>query len=200
VKRCLLLVLVLLLLGAFVQAQIQVKPRVYDPDETGIVTSAWVPHAGIPNQANDNADHALVLQKTGPTTTNAAAVVLISGVADLDATNLTVGFEYKDGGHCGAGAPRFNVVTTDGITNTTHFLGCIYGTETTGSATGWTKVDFVGSQAYPPITDGKVVSISIVMDEGTDVTSPAFETPGSITLDNIKVNATIVSSKPGLAK
>ena len=30
-------------------------------------------------------------------------------------------------GYCGAGAPRFNVVTSD---NVTHFFGCTYGTHT----------------------------------------------------------------------
>src|SRR2546426_4743812 len=61
----------------------------------------------------------LVLIKTGPTTNFAAGGAEIKGVTGITLSEL--GYDIRTGSHCGAGAPRFNVVTTDGVT---HFVGC----------------------------------------------------------------------------
>src|SRR5690242_19269030 len=91
---------------------ITVLPVTYDPDHTGIITSAWVPHNGLPNSSGDGADHGLVLQQNGPTPTNAAAFAVIKRVEGLSTTGLSLGFDYKTAGHCGAGSPRFNVTAS----------------------------------------------------------------------------------------
>lgn len=167
-------------------ASFNVKPGVYDPGHTGIVTAAWVTHQGLPDAGSS--DHALFLQKNGPTAADAAAGADVTGVSGITLTEL--GFDYRNDGHCGAGAPRFNVTTTD---NVTHFFGCIYGTHTPVNA-NWTRVRFTDANAYPPVTaDETVQSIQIVFDEGTDVGQ------GFVYLDNIDINGTMIG-KPGTSK
>ena len=100
-----------------------------------------------------------------------------------------------NGSHCGAGAPRFNVVTTDGMN---HFLGCNSppGVVTASSA-AWTRLRWVAVagiiDAFPPIAS-PVQSITIIFDEGQD-TGPDFI--GLAVLDNIDVNGTLVGRGPG---
>jgi hypothetical protein len=192
VKRYIAVATVLLAAVAFAAQPILIKPGVYDPEQTGIITSAWVPGTGLPNSARDTADHGLVLQKNGPTATNAAAYTIITGVEGLSTTDLKLGFDYKSSGHCGAGSPRFNVTTTD---EQTYFFGCVYGIHTPISDGIWTHVSFTSTDAFPPLPPGKTVaSIAIVADEGTDITDQG--TPGSSILDNIQINDTVVG-KPG---
>src|SRR5439155_17619372 len=145
----------------------------FDPDATGIVEAAWVPHEGLPD-AHGDSNHALFLTKDGLTTTNASSGVVIQGVSGIMLTEL--GFDVRTDGHCGAGAPRFNVtMSNDGL----HFIGCAAG-PVTGALTDpqgntwlrkrWTVADLASVViTFPPITplSGTVVSISIVFDEGT---------------------------------
>jgi hypothetical protein len=70
----------------------------------------------------------LLLAKTGPTTNVAAAGAVLLGLPNFfRLTELgyeirrSVDFSDPSGSHCGAGAPRFNVTTSD---NVVHFLGC----------------------------------------------------------------------------
>jgi hypothetical protein len=99
------------------------------------------------------------------------------------------GWEYKTGTFCGAGAPRFNVVTSDGAT---HFLGgCANSTQTVDAANpGWTQVRIDPtnpSQAFPVITHAETIdSVAIVFDE-----------QGQTVLDNILVNGNPLIEKPG---
>src|SRR5437879_2581273 len=81
-----------------------VVPAVFDPDHTGAVTSHWRPFSGP-----GNSDPALVMDKLLPTAANAAAGAEVEGVDGLTLTEL--GFDVYRGGHCGAGAPRYNVTT-----------------------------------------------------------------------------------------
>ena len=95
------------------------------------------------------------------------------------------------GSHCGAGAPRFNVVTADGVT---HFLGCNSPPGTpTAFSTGWVRLRWNAAAllgAFPPITSTDVVKrILIVFDEGTDAGPDNF---GAAILDNIDVNNSLV--------
>jgi hypothetical protein len=178
----------------------------FDPTHTGIITSGWRPHRGAPGELNDKADHGLVLEKNGPTATNAAAGAVLTGVAGLSADNGTVGelelgFDIIDNSHCGAGAPRFNVVTTAGL----FFVGCAHGTPTPAPSLGWTRVTFdcatdwfgpTGSAGCPP-AGSTVVGIAIVFDEGTDTPAGGgIVTPGQTVIDNIQVNETTID-KPG---
>src|SRR6476619_5378789 len=88
--------------AAFADAPFQAKPGVYDPDKTGIVTAQWINNIGLPDGGGSN--FGMLLTKNGPTPTNAASGAVITGVNGIALTEL--GFDYKDGGHCGAGAPR----------------------------------------------------------------------------------------------
>ncbi len=173
------------------------KPFEFDPNNTKIVDAAWIAHEGFPDAGNSN--HALFLAKDGPTTTVAAAGAAIQGVSGITLTEL--GYDVRNDGHCGAGAPRFNVtMSNDGL----HFIGCNSGT-TTGPMTDpqgnlwnrkrWTAADLANPiKTFPPITalSGTVVSILIIFDEGTD------QGPGFTHLDNIDVN-TVLIGKPGNA-
>lgn len=150
------------------------------------VDSKWSPHAGLLD-VHGNADKALALSKTGLTSDCSSAGATITNVAGLAVTQLS--FDISDDSHCGAGAPRFNVVTDD---NVLHFVGCSSMTATTADGTdeagnSWTHREADFSQAFPAITPGSTVkSIDIVFDEGTD------QGTGQALLDNIEVNGTVV--------
>lgn len=157
------------------------------PAGSDAVAAAWVAHQGLPDVGNAN--QALYLQKFGPTSDCSAAGATISGVSGLALSEL--GFDVRNDGHCGAGAPRFDVFTTDGVD---HFFGCTSGTHTpTPSASGWTRVRFTPADGAIAVTPTETVqSIEIVFDEGTDVGQ------GFVYIDNIDVNGTL-AGKPGLA-
>src|SRR2546428_708297 len=167
----------------------QVQPGLFDPDGTGIVTAHWVTRQGLPDDIG-KANHALFLEKAGSTSVNAAAFAIIGGVEGLSLTEL--GFDYNNDGHCGAGAPRFNVTLPNG---NYFFFGCIYGNpQAPAPATGWTRIKWdvdegtvfpAGPYAWPgfPVD---VQSIAIVLDEGTDVG------PGWALLDNININGALI--------
>jgi hypothetical protein len=173
--------------GAAAAAGFSVRPSVFDPGRSGIIQSAWVAQQGLPDAGNSN--HALFLQKNGPTPTNAAAIAEVRGVESITLSEL--GFDYRNDGHCGAGAPRFNVVTSD---NVNHFFGCVYGAHTpVPGAPTWTRVRFSAADGFPPGGLGQTVkSVTIVLDEGTD------QGQGFVYLDNVDVNGTLMG-KPGAA-
>src|SRR3989442_15262035 len=79
---------------------------------------------GVPDTAKDP-HRGLLLSKNGPSPDCSSAGARITGVRGIsvDAT-FTLGFDYRNGGHCGAGAPRFNVVARPPTgPNTSHFVG-----------------------------------------------------------------------------
>jgi hypothetical protein len=191
-------VLALLLAGPALGAKkskFRAKPFEFDPTASGIVSAAWITHQGLGNRGKS--DHALFLQKNGPTATEASAGAVIHKVKGITLTEL--GFDYQAGSHCGAGAPRFNVTLTSGAT---FFFGCSYGdatpagTDRQGDA--WIRVRFTNADAIP--ADGvsvwpgfgaaQVQSITVVFDEGTD------QGVGFAWLDNIDVNGKLMG-KPG---
>ena len=167
---------------------IQVQPDVFDPDGTGIVRAQWIGRQGLPDDVG-KANQALFLQKDGPTSANASAFAVIGGVEGLTITEL--GFDYRNDGHCGAGAPRFNVTLPDG---TYFFFGCIYGAPHEAPASDWTRITWNNSEGtvFPagdyvwPKFPVVVQSIAIVFDEGTDVG------PGFALLDNIDINGSLI--------
>jgi hypothetical protein len=181
------------------KVKFKAKPWVYDPGATGIVSSAWVTHQGLADAGRS--DHALVLKKEGPTATEASAGAAISKVKNLTLTEL--GFDYEIGGHCGAGAPRYNVTLTDG---TVFFFGCIYGDVTPAGTDSqgdvWNRVRFTDADAvygggptlvWPGFGAAEVSAIHVVFDEGTDVG------PGFVRLDNLDLNGKLIG-KPGNSK
>jgi hypothetical protein len=108
-----------------------------------------------------------------------------------------IGFDIRNSGHCGAGAPRFNVVTTD---NVFHFLGgCSNATSSPATPEqGWSRVRIDptnASQAFPPVTASEIVkSIDLIFDEGTD-TGTDFS--GMAVLDNLDVNGFLIGAPEG---
>ncbi len=146
---------------------------------------------------NDQRNQGLLLVKTGPTNNFAAAVAELINVKGIMLTEL--GYDIRKSGitgasplgsHCGAGAPRFDVVTTDGFV---HFLGCNSppAVATTGGSTGWIRLRWGPTElaaAFPPIVATDVVTrIVIVFDEGQDP-SGGPDSFGAAILDNIDVN------------
>jgi hypothetical protein len=203
---------------------IKVVPFDFDPFKTSLVRARWLRGIGCPTNATTNdgstassytdtgcptgdskenpgRNEGLLLVKTGPTTNFASAGAELKGVRGITLTEL--GYDIRkgptalgpNGSHRGAGAPRFNVVTTDGVN---HFLGCNSPPGVVmASSAGWTRLRWVAVagiiDAFPPIAS-PVQSITIIFDEGQD-TGPDFI--GLAVLDNIDVNGTLVGRGPG---
>jgi hypothetical protein len=187
-----------------------------------IVTAAWLGGMGLPDDGGLNSPNpttandphlGLLLSKNGPTPDCSSAGAVIVGFEP--GTTLTeLGFDYRNGTHCGAGAPRFNVVSTAGFT---YFFGCAHGLHTpaTQDPAQWTHVEFSAaacavdpscvtpaSADAPPIVFGTTTirSLSIVYDEGTEVTGT--EDPngvGLVVMDNISINDQVIRSGRGIA-
>lgn len=145
----------------------------------------------------DQHNEGLLLVKTGPTGNFASATAELTRVKGITLTEL--GWDMRKlgasgnaaGSHCGAGAPRWNVLTDDGVG---HFIGCNSPPPTTQtpSATGWIRMRWNPAAAFPPISPlTRVVRIQIVMDEGQDA-GGAPDQFGAVVLDNITVNGAIV--------
>jgi len=173
------------------------------PAGAKIVTSTWQTGMGLPDNGTANPDgkdphNGLLLSKNGPTANCSSAGATIQGWTP--GTIQTLGFDYRNGGHCGAGAPRFNV--TDNLGNT-YFFGCTEGAHSPApqDPTQWERV------AYTVPTAGSagfifgvttVTSIEIVLDEGTD--SASADDPNGVglaVLDNIRINNTVIRNKKG---
>ena len=221
------LAIVLLTAGVALAATgFQVKTSTYDPTQTFLVQAAWLDGLGCPTgakvsldgttttpytdaacptgDASDSRNQGLLLAKTGPTANYASAGAQLTGVKGTVLTE--VGYDIRKptsavdprGSHCGAGSPRFNIVTSDGAS---YFLGCNSPAATTaGVGAGWLRLRWGGSVplvAYTPggvltVISGKTVtSIEIVFDEGQDTGPDNF---GLAVLDNIDVNGTLVGT------
>ena len=196
---------------------INVVPFEFDPFGTNLVSASWLTGIGCPTNAtaNDGStpipvtdpacltgdpkdahNQGLLLVKTGPTMNFAAAGAKLVGPGAKGIILSELGYDVRKflgaGSHCGAGATRFNVVTSDG---TTHFIGCNSPPAITMvPSNSWIRLRWDPATAFPPVVTGSIVSsISIIFDEGTD-TGPDFF--GAAILDNIDVNGTLVGSGP----
>ena len=208
-------ILVLATFAIAVPSDFQVKPFRFDPNRTDLVAARWVDGAGCPTGATsvpfggppssftdsacptgdpkDMNNAGLVLIKAGPTTNFAAGGAEIKGVTGITLSEL--GYDIRTGSHCGAGAPRFNVVTTDGVT---HFVGCNSPTPIIVSfSLGWKRLRWSAAQlvaAFPPILPTDTVkSIAIIFDEGQDA-SGGPDSAGFAVIDNIDINGTLVGT------
>ena len=91
-----------------------------------IVTAAWLKGMGLPDNGGMNSNpldssnnpnkgdrhSGLLLSKNGPTPDCSAAGASVKGVKGMTVSEtFEVGFDYRNGSHCGAGAPRFNVTS-----------------------------------------------------------------------------------------
>ena len=177
-----------------------------------IATSSWQTGMGLPdNGTTPNPDgkdphFGLLLSKNGPTANCSAAGATIQGY--VTGTPLeTLGFDYRVGGHCGAGAPRFNV--TDTLGHSYFVGGCSAGVHSAAPQDPeWARVTFSAADFFPICTEFQcppafvpgtpVASIDIVYDEGTDQGSPSDPTGvGLAVLDNIRINSTVITQKKG---
>ena len=170
--------------------------------------AAWKGGEGLPDNTG-NSNQALYFQKLTSTSTFAAGVAIITGFAGLSSTDISDlkfwwgGFPLE--GHCGAGAPRFNVRLqfTSGVKEN-FFSGCSSGmvhdfsigtglrTAPNGRVFEHKHVLCYFPSGIGPIPSGTcaplpsgwtVVSIAIVFDEGTD------QGTGFVFLDNIEVDS-----------
>ena len=180
----------------------------YDPGSQ-IVTSAWLDGIGLPDDGGMNGvaatrkdDHSgLLLSKNGPIADCSAAGATIKGLKKgmTVGAGFMLGFDYRNGSHCGGGAPRFNVVSRMGGVETFHFVGnCSVGTSTPAPQDShWTQLRFSAAMAFPPIAVGsEIMSISINFDEGTS----GGAVPADITLaviDNIFIDGNYIRDGHG---
>ena len=159
--------------------------------------AAWKAKEGKTDD-HGNADHALYFQKMVPTATVAAGIAVIDGVSGLPASAIAgLSWEHRTDGHCGAGAPRWNLglEAPDG-TRFTVFLGCAAAAKgpitTDDQGRTWIRDTYPGlgvggiaaqieAATGLPVADLTVRSLLIVFDEGNDVG------PGFVYLDNITV-------------
>jgi hypothetical protein len=190
------------------------------PAGAKIVTGAWVQGLGLPDNGDDNFNsqdpsdvpakndrhEGLLLNKNGASPVCSAAGATVTGIKRIAvSTSTELGYDFRNGTHCGAGAPRFNVVARLGGTDSFHFIGaCANGAQTPApqDPAQWTRVRFNVTnpgQAFPVIPDGaEIRSITIIYDEGTD-TPTAPDNPGGVGLaviDNIFIDGEIVSRGP----
>jgi hypothetical protein len=144
--------------------------------------AAWKAHQGLPDTAG-NDDQALYFQKLTTTPTFAAGVAVIKGIAGTPLTQLNgLQWDHRDDGHCGAGAPRWNVNLQDSMGNPyTFFLGCnaaLHEPDGAYGGHGWCK----DTQPSPAATiaglanvdedELTITGLSINFDEGNDTPNP----------------------------
>ena len=157
--------------------------------------AAWKAQQGQ-SDTRGNARHALYFQKMTATSTFAAGIARITGLEGQPATALTaLEWEHRNDGHCGAGAPRWNVFLTDSDGNSyVVFFGCDEAVHTPGSEFGWTRdthlapATTIASRTGLAAADLTITGLQIVFDEGTDVGV------GYVYLDNVKVNNQVWTS------
>jgi hypothetical protein len=157
------------------------------PAGTDTVVSKWDSTTGNPTPS-------ILLEKIGPTADcSAAGVEITTPLIGGPATGVTeLNFDYQNGGHCGAGAPRFNIVSGSKVA----FLGCAGGTQTSAGP-GWTHVEFNSADILAAETGagflptGSLTELQIIFDEGTDT---AGGTPGIVNIDNVSLNGAVVGS------
>jgi hypothetical protein len=145
------------------------------------------------------------LNKNGPTTDCSSAGARIKGFP-FGAKLNQLGFDIRNGTHCGAGAPRFNIVSVAGDT---YFAGCAAGAQDPApqDPDEWTRVTITGAPGQvfgdPPFVFGPngtpVKSISIVFDEGTNATSTQDPNGvGLAVIDNIRINGRTITTGFGI--
>jgi len=166
-----------------------------------------LPDNGAPNPGvgKKNNQYGLLLNKNGPTPNCSASGATIRNFG-TGSPLIELGFDFRIGGHCGAGAPRFNITSTGG---NLYFVGCAAGTHTPApqDVLEWERVRFAATDFFavgtaPPFVFGvtPVQSISIIFDEGTDTPSPSDPTGvGLAVLDNIDINGILITSGTGIA-
>jgi hypothetical protein len=146
------------------------------------LTAKWNKEKGLKEKGGTK--FGLILEKGCTTETAASADADIEGENGIVLTQL--GFDYKTGGHCTTGAPRFNVFTE--FPSVFYVVGCLNGTQT-DLGNGWTRVrfqedDFEGGAEPFSYSNTVVDEIEIALDE-----------QGRVVLDNIAINSYQIAKK-----
>ena len=174
------------------------------PNATFTEVAAFAPYtdpACTTGDRDDLRNEGLLLFKTGPTSNFASATAELINVKGIVLTEL--GYDIRKqgpsasalGSHCGAGAPRFNVITSEGFFG----IGCNSPpADVQAMGNGWLRLRWGGSAGplmgfrdfatLEPVV-GTVQRIVIVFDEGQDAGPDFF---GAAILDNIDVNGKLV--------
>lgn len=189
-----------------------------------IVTAAWLRGMGLPDNggANNSSDadpanapnkgnvrRGLLLSKNGQSEICSAAGARITNVRGLVVgTDFALGFDYRNGGHCGGGAPRFNVVARhpDG-TDVFHFIGgCandVGPIPAPQDPAEWTRVRFDASDPNSGVAGipvgSTIRSITLILDEGTDTANNDTQGVGLAVLDNIFIDGQTIRRGSGIA-
>jgi hypothetical protein len=187
------------------------KAQVFQPPDFSTTARETVTDpACATGDPRDNSVQGLLLAKTGPTANNASATARLENVPS-HVTEL--GYDIRKpgtdtsagprGSHCGAGAPRFDIVTRSGHI---FFIGCNSPPATTQTpGTGFIRLRWDGTTlAFPQsatdtpaaLSSLDVRSITIVFDEGQDA-SGAPDQFGVAILDNVDVNGVLVGRGSG---
>jgi hypothetical protein len=108
----------------------------------------------------------LHLEKPCTTPTVASAGATITGVGGQTFTSGS--FTLANASQCQGGSPRFNLVTTNGMTTTTFFLGCNNVTPTT-NATGtvtytFTAATIAAAGNQVPFPTGTIAAADVLID------------------------------------
>jgi hypothetical protein len=198
------------------------SPQVTISDVTSALVINTTGEPACPTgDTRDKRNEGLFLAKTGPTSNFASAGAVVTGVQGITLNELgydlrkpgtgagltTPGVDQNDprGSHCGAGAPRFNIVLADDP-NDTFFIGCNSPPPDSNlSGLGWQRLRW-GNNGTTPVPliafgpsgatniSGRTVKrLSIVFDEGQDTGPDNF---GFAVLDNIDINGTLVGKGP----
>jgi hypothetical protein len=152
--------------------------------------AAWKAMEGQPDSTG-NKDQALYFQKDTPTPTFAAGVAVFKGFSGLPASSITgLQWDHRIDGHCGAGAPRWNVgLNLVGGGTTTVFLGCAAAAHAPVlGEPDWIRDTQPAAAALAAFPGATIRSLAIVYDEGDDFGFPCPD-PGNscVFLDNITV-------------
>ena len=149
--------------------------------------SAWQGQQGLPDSTG-NKNQALYFQKMTSTATVAAGVAVIKGFDGQPVSSLKhLEFWWRSDGHCGAGAPRFDIFVQPTVgPQYALFIGCQAMTPGT-TAPGPNATTFEQRSYSGPFPTGTIVGISIVFDEGNDVGQ------GFVYLDDINVTTETAS-------
>jgi hypothetical protein len=207
--------------------KLSVDPGLFDPHQTKLVAAQWIGGIGCPTGATevlynvptfvpyllppsaftdaacptgdpkDRENEGLLFVKTGDTYNDASATATVKGVKGIVLSEI--GYDIRTGSHCGGGAPRFNITTTNGKS---YFLSCTnLGLTTPFSSLGWRRLRWgtgtPGSvQAYrdgntPEFITDPIQTISMIFDEAQDANAGS-DFSGLAVLDNIDINGQLV--------
>jgi hypothetical protein len=180
---------------AYADAGLKLRPGSFGPDTEG----AWKSKQGLPD-SKGNARHALYLQKFTTTATVAAAYAVVDNIEGTPVSELTgLSWEHRMDGHCGAGAPRWNIEVEDpNGTPHTVFLGCAAAAHDPGSGLNWMRDSYSAVAIQAAFTaagvdpGATITQLYILFDEGTDTpTGGMIAAAGFVYLDNITVNGKV---------